>query len=134
MLSNKIYLNLGCGSRYHPEWLNIDLHAVARGVISHDLSRGVPLRDDSCDVVYHSHLLEHLRRSDALFLLRECYRVLKPGGILRVAVPDLEQICLLYLEKLRLASGGDPSAAHDYDMNGSCWKCLIKLHVSRAVE
>ena len=115
MLKNRTYLNLGCGGRYHSDWINIDVRAVAPDVTSYDLSRGIPLADGSCDVVYHSHLLEHLRHADALPFLIECYRVLKPGGGLRVAVPDLERICSLYLEKLRLALAGDPTARCDYE-------------------
>ena len=87
------YLNLGCGSRYHPDWINIDIVPHGPEVIQHDLSRGIPLPDASCDVVYHTAVLEHMRRSDAAAFLAECYRVLKPGGIVRVGVPDLERIC-----------------------------------------
>ena len=94
------YVNLGCGSRCHPAWINIDIAPCVPGVIAHDLSRGIPLPDSSCDVVYHSHLVEHLRPEDARRFMKECYRVLKAGGILRVATPDLERICRLYLEKL----------------------------------
>lgn len=108
------YLNLGCGNRYHPDWINIDIAPQGPGVIQHDLSRGIPLPDASCDVVYHAAVLEHLRRSDAVAYLAECYRVLKPGGIVRVGVPDLEKICQLYLSKLAAVSNGDPSAVHDY--------------------
>jgi predicted SAM-dependent methyltransferase len=108
-------LNLGCGSRYHPEWINIDVTPLGPGVIAHDLSKGIPLDDASCDAVYHSAVLEHIRPVDALGFLRECNRVLKTGGILRVAVPDLERICRLYLQKLEDAANGDESAARDYD-------------------
>ena len=99
--------NLGCGSQICPDWINIDLVRTGPGVVAHDLSTGIPLPDASCEVVYHSHVLEHLRRPDARFFMRECFRVLKPGGILRVAVPDLEQICrqyLLALDRERLAT------------------------------
>jgi predicted SAM-dependent methyltransferase len=109
------YLNLGCGSRYHPDWINIDIASRAPGVIQHDLSRGIPLPDSSCDVVYHAAVLEHLRRSDATAFLAECYRVMKPGGILRVGVPDLEKSCQLYLSRLATALKGDEAASHDYD-------------------
>ncbi len=109
------YLNLGCGSRYHPDWINIDIAPQGPEVIQIDLRRGVPLPDDSCDVVYHAAVLEHLRRSDAKAFLAECYRVLKPGGIVRVGVPDLEIICQLYLSKLTAALNGEKTAAHDYD-------------------
>src|SRR5215831_3939109 len=109
------YLNLGCGSRYHLDWMNIDIVAAGPAVRAHNLVRGIPLADECCDVVYHSHLLEHLRPSDAFRLMKECCRVLKPGGILRVAVPDLERICRVYLEKLEMALEGDQAALEDYD-------------------
>jgi len=109
------FLNLGCGARFHPDWINIDIVAQGPGVIEHDLSRGIPLPDASCDVVYHSAVLEHLRRRDAAAFLGECHRVLRPGGVLRVAVPDLEAICRLYLSKLESADAGDAAAAHDYE-------------------
>lgn len=109
------YLNLGCGSRYHPDWINIDISPQGPEVMQHDLSRGIPLPDASCDVVYHTAVLEHMRRSDAAAFLVECHRVLKPGGILRVGVPDLEKICQLYLSRLAVALDGDEAAVHDYD-------------------
>lgn len=109
------YVNLGCGSRYHPEWINIDMTPRGPEVIKHDLSRGLPLPDAACDVVYHAAVLEHMRRSDAAAFLAECYRVLKPGGTVRVGVPDLEKTCQLYLSRLAAALNGDEAAAHDYD-------------------
>jgi len=109
------YVNLGCGSRFHPEWINIDIAPGGEGVIAHDLSKGIPLPDMSCDAVYHSHLLEHLRQPDALKFMRECYRVTKPGAILRVAVPDLERICRVYLEKLGQALEHNLNNADDYE-------------------
>ncbi len=112
---NVQYLNLGCGNRYHPNWINIDISPNGLGVIPHDLSQGIPLPDASCDVVYHSHIIEHIRRVDALPFMQECYRVLKPNGVLRVATPDLERICRLYLEKLEAVINGNNSSSCDYD-------------------
>ena len=109
------YLNLGCGRRYHPDWINIDVAPRGPDVIQHDLSRGVPLSDLSVDVVYHSAVLEHMRREDATAFMAECYRVLKPGGIVRVGVPDLEKTCRLYLSKLAAALSGDEIVVYDYD-------------------
>lgn len=108
------YVNLGCGSRHHSAWLNYDI-VGGPGVIAHDLRQGIPLPDNSCDAVYHSHVLEHLRPVEAAGLLRECFRVLKPGGILRVAVPDLERICRAYLDKLETAASNHGGSADDYD-------------------
>jgi predicted SAM-dependent methyltransferase len=108
-------VNLGCGSRFHPAWINIDLVSSDPNVKAHDLTRGIPLPDASCDAVYHSHVLEHIRRGEVKAFLWECLRVLKPGGAVRVVVPDLEKICRLYLEKLELASAGDAQAAADHE-------------------
>src|SRR5688500_5234468 len=93
--SMKSYVNLGCGQRYHTDWTNIDVAPQGPGILKHDLSRNIPLPNESCAVVYHSAVLEHMRRSDALRFLKECWRILSPGGILRVAVPDLEKLCRL---------------------------------------
>lgn len=115
MPEKKKYLNLGCGSRFHPDWINIDLVSHKPQVICHNICQGLPLPDESCDVVYNAALLEHLRHSDATDLLIECHRVLKPDGIIRVGVPDLEKICRIYLFKLNAALKGDEVSAHDYD-------------------
>lgn len=96
-------LNLGCGSHYHPAWINLDVRA-GRGVQAHDMYQPLLFKDDLFDAVYHSHLLEHLPKRYASLFMRGCYRVLKPGGIIRVAVPDLEAIAwsyLSYLEELQ---------------------------------
>ncbi len=94
------YLNIGCGDRFHPDWVNVDFIARGSSVIPHNLLKGLPFESNSFDVVYHSHLLEHFSKEDGVVLIRECYRVLKTGGVLRVAVPDLEQIAAQYLRNL----------------------------------
>ena len=104
-------LNIGCGPHFHPDWVNVDLVASDPRVIQHDLLRGLPFDDRSFDAVYHSHVLEHFRPSDAEALLRECFRVLRPRGVLRVAVPDLESIARHYLAALDAAERGGQAAA-----------------------
>jgi len=106
-------VNLGCGSRFHPDWVNADIVPCDPSVMRCDLSQRLPFPDGDFDVVYHSNVLEHIRRDAAPAFMRECFRVLKPGGILRVAVPDLERICRLYLEKLQQAAAGDAASGHD---------------------
>ena len=56
-------------------------------------------KDASVDVVYASHLFEHLSLSSANLFLAESYRCLKPGGVIRVVVPDLYQICKKYINE-----------------------------------
>jgi len=111
----RTYLNLGCGHRYHPAWINMDMAASDPNVINCDLSMGIPLPENYCDVVYHAAVLEHLRIPDSVKFIKECNRVLKPGGVLRVGVPDLEMLCRLYLDRLEAASSGNHQAVHDYD-------------------
>lgn len=108
-------LNLGCGSRFHPAWTNVDFTAVSPSVLSHDLRKGIPFPGEEFDVVYHSHVLEHFNLPRARAFLRECGRVLKPGGTLRVVVPDLEQIAKTYLGALEQAAAGGSRARADHE-------------------
>jgi predicted SAM-dependent methyltransferase len=64
--------------------------------VHHNLEYGIPLTDDSAHCVYSSHFLEHLTKSDGEHLIAESYRVLKKGGRLRLAVPDLTYAVSLY--------------------------------------
>jgi SAM-dependent methyltransferase len=107
------YLNLGCGDHYRSDWINMDVAPVSADVLRCDLRRPLPLADASCEVVYHCAVLEHLRRSEALPFMRECWRVLRPGGVIRVGTPDFEAMCRLYLARLAACSEGDGSAEAD---------------------
>lgn len=116
MINNPLYVNLGCGNRYHKDWLNLDSSAADPVLVKRaDLRHGIPLADESCDVVYHSHFLEHLTKIQASSFTRECHRVLKPNGIIRVATPNLEEIVKQYLHYLQLAAEGDKLAEANYD-------------------
>jgi predicted SAM-dependent methyltransferase len=99
------FLNIGCGKYYAktPEWVNIDFYSSDKRVISHNLIKGIPFPDKCFDLVYHSHVLEHFSKEDGKKLILECHRVLKPGGILRIVIPDLETIARLYLYYLEQA-------------------------------
>jgi predicted SAM-dependent methyltransferase len=133
-------LNLGCGYKTSdaPEVVNIDwgiyqrlarnpvlrrvapyvigparaerLRRLGDNIVVHDLSKGIPAEDSSVDAVYHSHLLEHLDRPVAEGFMREILRVLRPGGIQRISVPDLEGYVRSYLEHL---DNGGANAEHD---------------------
>ena len=59
-------------------------------VIHHELKHGIPLDDDSVSAVFSSHFVEHLAKTQAIKLMRECYRALRPEGIIRICVPSLE--------------------------------------------
>lgn len=108
-------VNLGCGRRYDPTWLNFDVVPADESVHAHNLLHPLPLADAACSVVYHSHVLEHIPKDKALGFIAECFRVLAPGGVLRIAVPDLETIAKLYLESLTAAAQGDAEASQRHE-------------------
>ena len=113
--NNMKLLNLGCGSHFHKDWVNIDFASQDASVISYDLLEGIPFSDNTFDVVYHSHLLEHFPHNEAVKFTNECYRVLKPRGIIRIATPDLEQIVKNYLLSLSETLKGNKKAEANYD-------------------
>jgi len=89
-------LHLGCGTRYIPGWVHVDQvkHEHIDYVCSVDK---LPFKDNSADIIYSSHVLEYFDYQEAEgIVLPEWKRVLKPGGILRLAVPDFEKIAGLY--------------------------------------
>jgi predicted SAM-dependent methyltransferase len=94
------YLNVGCGKKYNKEWTNIDMVSDSPHVTRCSLIKGIPFKDNTFDVVYHSQVLEHIPKENAAFFMKECYRVLKPNGVIRVVVPDLENIAREYLKQL----------------------------------
>lgn len=136
-------LNLGCGTSAcaHPDVVNIDwsfylrlrrnpllrrfaplflrgdrlekFRALPRNIMVHNLAKGIPFPDASVDAVVHSHMLEHLDRDAVPAFFREVLRVLKPGGIHRIVVPDFERRCREYLE--HLSSCTNPSAVERHD-------------------
>jgi predicted SAM-dependent methyltransferase len=63
-----------------------------------DVKKKLPLSNDSAQCIYTSHMIEHLSREDCVFFLNEAFRVLEPGGILRVAVPDLKLAANFYVQ------------------------------------
>src|SRR5688572_2806566 len=109
------YLNIGCGFTFHKSMVNIDFISTAPEVKAHNLLQGIPFGDNKFEAVYHSHVLEHFQKKDGDKLISECYRVLKPGGICRIAIPDLEQIARNYIKYLEAALNNEPGAKEKYD-------------------
>ncbi|AKJ30379.1 class I SAM-dependent methyltransferase [Caldimonas brevitalea] len=114
-------LNLGCGSQLCNDWTNVDYALGARlakvplfravnarvklfrmdwddRIVLHDLTKPFPWQSGTADGVYSSHTLEHLAREDGRRFLRECHRVLRQGGLIRILVPDLRHHVQSYLD------------------------------------
>lgn len=92
-------VNLGCGPVFvdSPDWLNLDFSPNSPAVRKANLLDRLPLTDESVYLVYSSHFLEHVPLSLVPSFLRECLRVLHPGGTVRIVVPDLENMAREYL-------------------------------------
>lgn len=108
-------VNIGCGPRFlaSPAWLNFDFHSRTSYVTRCNLLQGIPLPDNSVDLVYSSHVLEHFSRDQARWLVLDMLRLLRPGALVRIVVPDLEDICRNYLRSLadlQSARGNDQHA------------------------
>lgn len=109
------FLNVGCGHTFHPAWTNIDISPQSQEVQKYDIRKKLPYLDNSFDACYSSHVLEHLTKKEAENLVSECWRVLKPGGVARFVVPDLESIARNYLDALERVGSGIAEAEPDYD-------------------
>lgn len=83
-------LHLGCGTVRFEGWLNIDIGSNKAKDLELDITWPLPFESDSCEYIYTEHMLEHLDVDQGLNFLRECYRVLKPGGVIRIAIPSLD--------------------------------------------
>jgi len=88
-------LHLGCGKRdFGKDWVHAD--RIKYPHVTWTSVTKLPCEDNSCDLVYASHLLEYFDRDEVGNILLEWKRALKPDGILRLAVPDFDQLCNLY--------------------------------------
>ena len=89
------------------------LTTLPDNILVHDLRKGIPFPDGSVGAVYHSHILEHIDRNAAQDFMEEICRVLKPGHIQRIVVPDLEYLVKQYSESVNRADDGGDTKSHD---------------------
>jgi predicted SAM-dependent methyltransferase len=90
---HKIMLNVGCGTDYKEGWINIDNNSdnnIEKLDLNWDLRNPLPFADNSVDFIFNEHFIEHLSVEDGIRANQDFLRVLKPGGVLRIATPDLK--------------------------------------------
>lgn len=93
---SELRVHLGCGKRCLEGYVHVDLSDYPHIDHKHDV-RNLPMfSDNSVDLMYASHVLEYFDRIEVGSVLREWHRALKPGGILRLAVPDFEALSDVY--------------------------------------
>lgn len=133
-MNKRVLLNVGCGHQRPLGWINTDcsinaqlqrigcirwllVKVLGKTQYSNDhvrymhLGKPWPFLTASVDVVYGSHIYEHLNKAAARLFLKEAKRVLKPGGVLRLAVPDLQALAEAYIRNLQ---AGDAAAADKF--------------------
>jgi len=88
-------LHVGCGDVYFDGWVNID-REPGKSDLQVDLRSVFPYENDSVDYIYSEHVIEHFTVEEGLHILSECRRVLRKGGVLRIATPDLTYVVLRY--------------------------------------
>ncbi len=133
----KCKLNLGCFTNmYHYGWTNIDQHDLASFAQQQgyqfqrlDIRNGLPFATGSVDLIHMSHFLEHLSVKEGLACLKECRRVIKPDGAIRIACPDTELLVHRYakgtLDDFREVSDGVESSP---TQAGKLWELLFSGH------
>jgi len=117
----KLYVQYGCGLSAPKEWINFDSSPTLRiqkipllgkiiknklntvfpsNVKYGDIIKGLPIKNDTCEGVYCSHVLEHLSLDDFRVALKNTFKILKKGGVFRCVVPDLEYSAREYIKTL----------------------------------
>lgn len=89
-------LNIGTGVNVLQGWLNTDLYPQKPEVVYLDASIRFPFPDNTFEHIYSEHIFEHLYFEDSCTMLSECYRVLRPGGVMRLALPHIGFLQGLY--------------------------------------
>jgi predicted SAM-dependent methyltransferase len=132
-------INLGCGGMTFRYWLNIDVDQPHHADIIWDMKGGLPfLPDGQFDAVYSEAFLEHIEPDAAMVLLKDCLRGLRPGGRIRITIPDLMDLWRIYVTKekhpeadeaIRKYTGGGrlfgtPCELFNYAMHGEGHKYM----------
>lgn len=132
----KIYLNLGCGVNTSREFINIDAFPFRRTHWVLDIQNLSVFPSNSVDMVYASHVIEHIPRANLKKTLSEWCRVIKPGGVLRFGVPDIDKLIAIYN-----ASGKETESIvnqllgqdRDYDRHCTIWNFNYAKKILREV-
>lgn len=95
-----IMLHVGCGTNYMEGWINIDNNSdnnIKKLDFMWDLREPLPFPESSVDFIFNEHFLEHLTVEEGKAALQDFKRILKPSGVLRIAMPDLADVVSDYL-------------------------------------
>lgn len=97
--SSPLFLNLGSGRWYIPNFVNIDGNLFVKKDLWLDIRHGLPFRSNSVSGIYACHVLEHFHVDRSIRILRECFRSLRPGAGIRIVTPSLEKAIEAYVKQ-----------------------------------
>ncbi len=89
-------LNIGSNIDVLDGWFNVDFQPVCPGQYYMDAAARFPFPEKSFDFIRSEHMIEHIPYPQGIGMLRECHRVMRPGGLIRIATPDLKKLSKLY--------------------------------------
>jgi predicted SAM-dependent methyltransferase len=136
------HLHLGCGERRAPGFCNVDITQNRSVDVVDNVATLRRFPDNYAESIYASHVLEHFSHDEAPQVLATWYRVLKPGGTIRISVPDIDRIVKIYVKNwnhfqtngnspwIGLIYGGQTDA---YDFHKTGWNFCWMSHVMRKV-
>ena len=140
-----VRLHAGSGGHMIEGWINIDIDADPTVNVAADLSRSLPFRSETVDFIHSEDFIEHIDAEPGLVFLQEAFRVLRPGGVMRIATPDLRALirevyfgrneehlrwCSEYLE----AEGPCAALNMHMRMNGGHRFIYDEEHLTRVLE
>jgi len=125
-------LNLGCGNKKIYGFINIDISPHVNPDILDNIIYLNKFKTQSSDLIFASHVIEHFNYNETKQALYRWYEILKDGGILRLALPDLEKVCAHFLlhhnlKEIRTFLWGGQHNAYDYHKNGWDFQSLKLL-------
>lgn len=129
----KVRIHLGCGDQNHPGFINIDAEAYPHVHYIQDVRKLNNLPGNFADLIYASHVLEHVSFRETLDVLKEWKRVLKHGGTLRLSVPDFDILVQAYqssgndIGKIEEPLLGGQNYEYNFHKNAFNEKRLTKL-------
>ena len=94
-----VKVHLGCGPNIIESWLNFDYAPSNMLVVHFDARKQIPLESSSTDFIFCEHMIEHIPAASGINLLKECHRILKNGGVLRLSTPEITKICGLLTDE-----------------------------------
>lgn len=96
-MHDKVKINLGSGHWKFDGWVNVDIDFESLPDVAADLAGGLPFSSGVARLMHTEDFIDQLELEKAAEFLKECYRILAPGGVLRVLTPDVQQLANLYL-------------------------------------